>query len=73
MIRLPQPHSILLYLVAGLIFLAMMALLSCTPRVEVAVPEKPITINLNVKIDHEVKVKVEKELDSVFTDQSDLF
>ena len=24
----------------------------CTPRVEVAAPEKPITINFNVKIDH---------------------
>jgi len=47
--------------------------MSCTPRVEVAVPEKPITINLNVKIDHEVRVKVEKDLENVFTDQSGLF
>ncbi len=47
----------------------------CTPtaRVEVAAPEKPITINLNVKIDHEVRVKVEKELDQVFSENSDLF
>jgi hypothetical protein len=41
--------------------------------VEVAAPEKPITINLNVKIDHEIRVKVEKDLDNVFTDQSGLF
>lgn len=46
---------------------------ACTPRVEVAAPEKPITINLNVKIDHEVRVKVDKELDSVFSDKSGLF
>ncbi len=58
---------------SNLVFLATAILLSCTPRVEVAVPEKPITINLNVKIDHEVRVKVEKDLDTVFTDQSDLF
>ena len=45
----------------------------CTPRVEVAPPEKPITINLNVKIDHEVRVKVDKELDKVFSEESDLF
>ncbi len=47
----------------------------CTPtaRVEVAAPEKPITINLNVKIDHEVRVKVEKELDQVFSEDSNLF
>ena len=55
---------------------AMLSLSSgCTPtaRVEVAAPEKPITINLNVKIDHEVRVKVEKELDQVFSEDSDLF
>ena len=48
---------------------------SCTPtaRVEVAAPEKPITINLNVKIDHEVRVKVDKELDQVLSEDSGLF
>ncbi|MDT7042495.1 YnbE family lipoprotein [Candidatus Nitronereus thalassa] len=46
---------------------------ACTPRVEVAPPEKPITINLNVKIDHEVRVKVEKDLQAVFSEDSKLF
>ena len=45
----------------------------CTPRVEVAAPEKPITINLNVKIDHEVRVKVDKDLDQVLSRNSGLF
>ena len=45
----------------------------CTPRVEVAAPEKPITINLNVKIDHEIRVKVDKELDQVLSTNSGLF
>ncbi|MCC6139236.1 MAG: YnbE family lipoprotein [Nitrospira sp.] len=45
----------------------------CTPRVEVEAPDKPITINLNVKIDHEVRVKVDKDLDRVFSGQSGLF
>lgn len=48
-------------------------LIACTPRVEVAPPEKPITINLNVKIDHEVRVKVEKDLDAVLSKDSELF
>ncbi len=56
-----------------LVLLTTMALLSCTPRVEVAVPKEPITINLNVKIDHEIRVKVDKDLENVFTDQSGLF
>nr|WP_233496530.1 YnbE family lipoprotein [Corallincola holothuriorum] len=46
---------------------------ACTPRVEIAAPEKPITINLNVKIEHEIKVKVDKELDDLFSDDSGLF
>lgn len=45
----------------------------CTPKVEVVPPEKPITINLNVKIDHEIRVKVEKELDEVLSEDSKLF
>lgn len=47
--------------------------LACTPRVEVAAPEKPITINLHVKIDHEVRVKVERELDRILSEESGLF
>ena len=53
--------------------LAMASLLACTPRVAVEAPSEPITINLNVKIDHEVKVKVEKDLDEVISEDSDLF
>jgi hypothetical protein len=46
---------------------------ACTPRVEVTAPDKPITINLNVKIDHEIRIKVDKELDNVLSDDSGLF
>jgi len=46
---------------------------ACSPRVEVAVPDKPININLNVKIEHEVKIKVEKDLDEVISKDSSLF
>ncbi len=45
----------------------------CTPTVQVAVPDKPITINLNVKIEHEIRVKVEKELEDLFSKESGLF
>lgn len=46
---------------------------ACTPRVEVIAPDKPITINLNVKIDHEIRVKVDKDLDKVLSEESGLF
>lgn len=45
----------------------------CTPRVEVSASDKPITINLNVKIDHEIRVKVDKDLDQVLSKKSGLF
>ena len=45
----------------------------CTPRVEVVPSDKPITINLNVKIDHEVRVKVDRDLDKVLSPDSGLF
>ncbi len=47
--------------------------LGCTPTVKVETPNEPITINLNVKIDHEVVLKVDQELDDVFEENSDIF
>lgn len=59
----------------ALMVLAVLALGSfgCSPTVKVAAPEKPITINLNVKIQHEILVKVDRELDDVLSKDSGLF
>ena len=51
----------------------LLALAACTPTIQVAVPNEPITINLNVRIEHEIRVKVEEELDGIFTLDSGLF
>jgi len=62
--------------VAGFIIAVLAAsylLAACTPVVRVDVPDKPITINLNVKIEHEIRVKVEKDLEGLFTKDSGLF
>ncbi|WP_372832279.1 YnbE family lipoprotein [Pontibacterium sp.] len=56
-----------------LVLVAAMGVTACSPRVEVAVPSEPITINLNVKIEHEILVKVDKEIDSLLSEQSDIF
>jgi hypothetical protein len=48
-------------------------IMACSPTVKVEAPDKPITINLNVKIEHEIRVKVDKELDDVFSTDSGLF
>ncbi|OCG23300.1 hypothetical protein A9G11_06015 [Gilliamella sp. wkB108] len=40
-------------------------LMGCSPTVKVQAPSEPININLNVKIDHEINIKVDKALDNI--------
>ena len=58
---------------AGLWLALLLGVSACSPTVKVETPDKPITINLNVKIEHEIRVKVDKELDNVFNEDSGLF
>ena len=46
---------------------------ACTPTVRIAAPTEPITINLNVKIDPEVRVRLDKEVEDLITSNPDLF
>ena len=62
-----------LWNIIGISVFMLSLLVACTHKVQLEAPEKPITINLNVKIEHEIKVKVDKELDSVFSKDSGLF
>jgi len=59
-------------LMAACIMASITLLGACTPTVKVATDE-PITINLNVNIQHEIRVKVDKELDDVLSEDSGLF
>lgn len=42
-------------------FCVLFLLAGCIPRIEVAAPKEPITINMNVKIEHEIHIKADKE------------
>ena len=44
----------------------------CTPKVVVEAPKEPIVINMNVKIEHEIRIRVDKDLDAMFEGE-DLF
>ena len=55
------------------VLLVLLALVACAPTVRVEAPDKPIEINLNVKIEHEIRVKVDKDLDELFDEDADLF
>jgi len=59
--------------VCGVFLLLVLALTACTPRVVVEAPSEPIVINMNVKIEHEIRIKVDRELDDLFEEEEDLF
>jgi hypothetical protein len=60
-------------LIASALALAGTGLVACQPRVAVEGGDKPITINLNVKIEQEVRVKVEKDVQSLIQSDPSLF
>jgi hypothetical protein len=61
---LPAPLAVALF---GL------GLAACNPTVKVEAPDKPIVINLNVKIEQEVRVKVDKDVDNLVTSNPNIF
>lgn len=61
-----------IYIAVGLVA-AITQLAGCTPRIEVAAPKEPITINMNVKIEHEIHIKVDKDVESLLKSRRDLF
>jgi hypothetical protein len=56
-----------------LIVLAFGVIGGCSPTVKLEAPKEPIEINLNVKIQHEIRVQVDKELEGLFDEDSELF
>jgi hypothetical protein len=46
---------------ASLAGLALLCVIGCTPTVRVEAPRDPITINLNIKLDADVRLRVEEE------------
>ena len=51
----------------------LLALAACQHRVQVEAPKDPIVINLNVKIEQEVRVKIDREVEDLLKTQPDLF
>ncbi len=46
---------------------------ACTPTVKVEAPDKPIEINMNINIKHEILIKIEREVEEMFEEEDDLF
>lgn len=47
--------------------------IGCTPRVQIEPPKEPIVIHLNVKIEQEVRVRVDRDLDELIAEDEDIF
>ncbi|MGD9602900.1 MAG: YnbE family lipoprotein [Gammaproteobacteria bacterium] len=46
---------------AGALIACVMVISACSPTVKVEPPREPITINLNIKLDADVRVKLEQQ------------
>lgn len=56
---------------AALIALAFAA--ACEPTVRVEAPQEPITINLNIKLDADVRLRVEEQAQEDIAENPDIF
>lgn len=45
----------------------------CSPTIKVEAPDEPIVVNLNVKIEHSLKLKVAKEVEDIIKKDADIF
>ena len=69
-----RPPAARLTLATGVaLTLAAGAAAACTPTVRIEASDKPITINLNVKIDQEIRYRLDKDLEDTIAANPDLF
>ncbi len=54
-------------------FILTIPFMSCSPTVKVQAPDKPIEINLNVNIEHHIKVEIEKDVKKAITNNPNIF
>lgn len=70
-----SPSAPTVQLVASGLALAVVAggMAACTPTLRIEASEKPITINLNVKIDQEIRYRLDKDLEDAIASNPNLF
>ncbi len=55
------------------LFAAATATIACQPTVRVEAPREPITINLNIKLDADVRIRLEKQAEDDIQANPDIF
>ncbi|PSJ17104.1 YnbE family lipoprotein [Nitrosomonas supralitoralis] len=60
-------------LIKAILIFYCVAIASCAPTVKVESPKEPITINLNIKLDADIRVKLEEEAKKDIVANPDIF
>lgn len=58
----------ILYLTSAVLLIS-----GCSPEVKIKAPEEPVTINLNVAVDHKIKVEMDKDVKQAISENKDVF
>lgn len=61
------------FALAGSMLVSFAILGGCTPTIRIEAPERPIEINLNVKIDQEIRIRLDKDVEDMIASNPDLF
>ncbi|MCC6137621.1 MAG: YnbE family lipoprotein [Bdellovibrionaceae bacterium] len=56
-----------------LVLMFALSMMSWSCSVALQAPDKPLEINLNVKVDHQISVKVDKEVESMMKKNEGIF
>jgi hypothetical protein len=68
-----QPHAVRASLTGFVLGAGALLLLGCQPTVKLEAPDEPIVINLNVKIEQEVRVRIEESAERDIATNPDIF
>lgn len=66
-------HITKVLVATGLLTYFGLVTMGCTPTVRVEAPQEPITINLNIKLDADIRVKLEEQAKQDVAANPDLF
>ncbi|MGD8385113.1 MAG: YnbE family lipoprotein [Lysobacterales bacterium] len=61
-------YGMLMLLLTSLAWLPLGA--ACTPTVKLEAPDKPIEINMNINIKHEILIKVERQVEALLDENN---
>lgn len=68
-----RKHGPKLAILMAISTMPLLSVAACSPTIKVEAPDRPIEINLNIRIEQEVRIKLDQEVTDLFQDNPDLF